>query len=85
MTWGDGVRGEIDLAYRTHMPDAIKLATLLVGEGAGAHDVAQDAFIAVASRVALNKAPDDFRSYLRRAVVNRVWRLVPEPLPRRRA
>lgn len=72
MTWGDRVRGEIDRAYRMHMPDAIKLATLLTGGGAGAHDVAQDAFIAVASRVALNMAPDDFRAYLRRAVANRV-------------
>ncbi len=64
--WGVG----IETRYEEEMPGAIRLAYLITGQRALAEDLAQDAFLRVASRIRRLRDPAAFRSYLRRAVVN---------------
>jgi RNA polymerase sigma factor (sigma-70 family) len=66
------VRGDarIETLYREHLGDAVRLAYLLTGDGEAAKDLAQDAFVRAAGRLTSLRAPDAFRPYLRRAVVN---------------
>ena len=56
--------------YRAHMAGATRLAYLLTGNRATAEDVAQDAFLRVASRLGALRDEDAFPAYLHRAVVN---------------
>lgn len=60
----------IDARYEEEMPGAVRLAYLLTGQQALAEDLAQDAFLRVASRIRRLRDPAAFRRYLRRAVVN---------------
>jgi RNA polymerase sigma-70 factor (sigma-E family) len=55
--------------YARHMPNLVRFARLVVGEG-HADDVAQDAFLNAASRHRRVRDPRAFDAYLRRAVVN---------------
>lgn len=64
--------GEVETLYRDEFPGARRLAYLLCGDEAQAEDLAQDAFLRVASRVRRLREPAAFRAYLRRAVVNAV-------------
>lgn len=57
--------------YRAHLPGATRLAYLLTGDRAAAEDVAQEAFLAVASRLGALRDDAAFGAYLHRAVVNR--------------
>ncbi|HSJ50196.1 MAG TPA: SigE family RNA polymerase sigma factor, partial [Actinomycetota bacterium] len=56
--------------YRTHAPDALRLAFLLTGDRAMAEDLAQDAFVKVLGRFHDLRNRDAFWWYLRRTVVN---------------
>lgn len=58
--------------YRAHLPGATRLAYLLTGDRATAEDVAQDAFLRVASRLGALRDEAAFGAYLHRAVVNGV-------------
>lgn len=58
--------------YRAHLPGATRLAYLLTGDRAAAEDVAQEAFLRVASRLGALRDERAFGAYLHRAVVNRV-------------
>lgn len=53
--------------YRAHLPGAVRLAHLLVGQQEVARDVAQDAFVGLHRRWSSVEEP---RAYLRRSVVN---------------
>ena len=57
--------------YRAHLPGATRLAYLLTGDRAAAEDVAQDAFLAAASRLGALRDEAAFPAYLHRTVVNR--------------
>jgi RNA polymerase sigma-70 factor (sigma-E family) len=56
--------------YRAHLPGATRLAYLLTGDRAAAEDVAQEAFLRVASRLGGLRDENAFPAYLHRAVVN---------------
>jgi RNA polymerase sigma-70 factor (sigma-E family) len=58
--------------YRAHLPGATRLAYLLTGDRTAAEDVAQEAFLRVASRLGALRDERAFGAYLHRAVVNRV-------------
>lgn len=58
--------------YRMHLPGATRLAYLLTGDRAAAEDVAQEAFLASASRIGGLRDEAAFGAYLHRAVVNKV-------------
>jgi RNA polymerase sigma-70 factor (sigma-E family) len=58
--------------YRAHLPGATRLAYLLTGDRATAEDVAQEAFLRVASRLGGLRDEGAFGAYLHRAVVNGV-------------
>ncbi len=57
--------------YRAHLPGATRLAYLLTGDRGVAEDIAQDAFLRVASRLEALRDEAAFPAYLHRAVVNR--------------
>lgn len=57
----------VETFYRSHFPDAVRLAHLLTGDPSVAEDLAQDAFERVRQRFDRIDAP---RAYLRVAVVN---------------
>ena len=57
----------VEAFYRSHFPDAVRLAHLLTGDPWVAEDLAQDAFERVRQRFDTIDAP---RAYLRVAVVN---------------
>jgi RNA polymerase sigma-70 factor (sigma-E family) len=67
MEQADGRLAEL---YLLHAPKATSLAYLLTGDHDLARDLAQDAFIRVASRFRHLRSPEAFGSYLRRTVVN---------------
>jgi len=69
-THRSGRRGDL-LAelYRAECANVVNLAFLLTGQRQLAEDLAQEAFLRVASRI-LQVSPDAFRAYLRRTVVN---------------
>lgn len=69
LTADDGDTGAL---YRTHIPAAVRLAYLLTGDAAAAHDVAHDAFLKVAGRLRTMRDPERFAGYLRRTVVRTV-------------
>jgi RNA polymerase sigma-70 factor (sigma-E family) len=56
--------------YRRSAPGAVRLAYLLTGDRAIAEDLAQDAFVRVAGRLAHLRHHEAFDAYLRRTVVN---------------
>jgi RNA polymerase sigma-70 factor (sigma-E family) len=62
--------GRLEDLYRTHAPDALRLAYLLTGDRAVAEDLAQDAFVKVLGRFHDLRNRDAFWWYLRRTVVN---------------
>lgn len=62
----------IEELYRRHVPEAVRLATLLTGDAAAAQDVAHDAFMAVATRSRSIRDPEKFGAYLRTTVVRQV-------------
>ena len=62
--------GRLDELYRTHAPEALRLAYLLTGDRALAEDLAQDAFVKVLGRFHDLRNRDAFWWYLRRTVVN---------------
>lgn len=66
------VSGRVSLAvlYERSGPAAVRLAYLLTGDKALAEDIAQDAFVRVAGRLAHVRQPAAFDAYLRRTVVN---------------
>ncbi|MCI0636824.1 MAG: SigE family RNA polymerase sigma factor [Actinobacteria bacterium] len=64
---GAGGLGEL---YRTHAPEALRLAYLLTGERALAEDLVQDAFVKVLGRFHDLRNRDAFWWYLRRTIVN---------------
>ena len=62
--------GRLASLYERHAAGAIRLAYLLTGDRALAQDLAQDAFVKLAGRLAHLRDPDAFDAYLRRTVVN---------------
>ena len=56
--------------YRTHAPEALRLAYLLTGERALAEDLVQDAFVRVLGRFHDLRNRDAFWWYLRQTIVN---------------
>jgi RNA polymerase sigma-70 factor (sigma-E family) len=63
-------RGRLEDLYRTHAPEAHRLAYLLTGDRELAQDLAQDAFVKVLGRFHDLRNPDAFWWYLRRTIVN---------------
>jgi RNA polymerase sigma-70 factor (sigma-E family) len=62
--------GRLEELYRTHAPDALRLAYLLTGDRGLAEDLAQDAFVKVFGRFHDLRNRDAFWWYLRRTIVN---------------
>jgi RNA polymerase sigma-70 factor (sigma-E family) len=60
----------LDVLYRRHYLDMLRLAYLISGDRALAEDLVQDAFIRVAGRFLELRNPDAFGPYLKRTVVN---------------
>ena len=67
---GQGAGGRLAELYAASAPRAVRLAYLLTGDRGLAEDIAQDAFIRVAGRLAHLRSPGAFDAYLRSAVVN---------------
>jgi RNA polymerase sigma-70 factor (sigma-E family) len=65
-----GERATLADLYDRSAPGAIRLAYLLTGDRMLAEDLAQDAFVRVAGRLAHLREEGAFDAYLRRAVVN---------------
>ena len=63
--------------YRAHLPGATRLAYLLTGDRTAAEDVAQEAFLRVASRLGALRDERAFGAYLH------PWRVQPHHGPRR--
>jgi RNA polymerase sigma-70 factor (sigma-E family) len=63
-------RGRLEDLYRTHAPEAHRLAYLLTGDRELAQDLAQDAFVKVLGRFHDLRNRDAFWWYLRRTIVN---------------
>jgi len=70
---GDAARGSERLAelYRSESARVVNLAYLLTGQRQLAEDIAQEAFLRVASRLR-EVSPDSFGAYLQQTVVNLV-------------
>jgi RNA polymerase sigma-70 factor (sigma-E family) len=62
--------GRLEDLYRTHAPEAHRLAYLLTGDRELAQDLAQDAFVKVLGRFHDIRNRDAFWWYLRRTIVN---------------
>ena len=62
--------GRLAELYERHVGRAVGLARVLTGDPQAAEDVAHEAFVRVAGRLAHLRHPDAFDAYLRRAVVN---------------
>ena len=56
--------------YQAHFRGAVRLAYLLTGDRPLSEDIAQDAFLRLALRLAHLRDPDAFGPYLRRTVIN---------------
>jgi RNA polymerase sigma-70 factor (sigma-E family) len=56
--------------YRSHAQDAVRLAYLITGDHGLAEDLAHDAFVRLAGRLAHLRDPEAFGAYLNRTVVN---------------
>lgn len=63
-------RDELADLYARHLPKAMRLAYFLTGDREAAEDLAQEAFVRVATRLRGAGAPASFEGYLRSAVVN---------------
>lgn len=63
-------RRTLAVLYEQHVGRATALAPLLTGDEHVAEDLAQEAFIRTAGRLAHLRQPDAFPAYLRRTVVN---------------
>jgi RNA polymerase sigma-70 factor (sigma-E family) len=63
---------DVDLAdlYTAHYQDVVRLAGFLLGNASRAEDVAQDAFVRVATASVQLREPDRALAYLRTVVVN---------------
>ena len=62
--------GGLEGLYRSHAPEALRLAYLLTGERPLAEDLVQDAFVKVLGRFHDLRNKDAFWWYLRRTIVN---------------
>jgi RNA polymerase sigma-70 factor (sigma-E family) len=62
--------GRLEDLYRTHAPEAMRLAYLVTGERALAEDLVQDAFVKVLGRFRDLRNRDAFWWYLRRTIIN---------------
>jgi len=62
--------GRLETLYRTHAPEALRLAYLMTGDRALAEDLMQDAFVKVLGRFRDIRDRDAFWWYLRRTIVN---------------
>jgi RNA polymerase sigma-70 factor (sigma-E family) len=60
----------LEFLYRTHAPEAVRLAYFLTGDRDVANDIVQDAFVRIAGRFADLRHIDNFESYLGRTIVN---------------
>ena len=60
----------LDELYRTHGPDALRLAYVMTGNRDVAEDVTQDAFVRIGRKLFRLKGPDHERAYLLRTVIN---------------
>ena len=74
----------LDELYRTHGPDALRLAFVMTGDRDAAEDVTQDAFVRIGRKLFRLKGPDHERAYLLRTVVN-LSRTMGRKLSRERA
>lgn len=70
VTAADTTEGRLADLYERHVGRAVGLARVLTGDPQVAEDVAHDAFVRVAGRLAHLRHPDAFDAYLRRTVVN---------------
>lgn len=61
----------VTVIYREHYRSLVRLALLLVADGATAEDVVQDSFVAMHNAWRRLRDPDKGLSYLRQSVVNR--------------
>lgn len=59
-----------DELYRTHAPEALRLAYLITGSRQAAEDLTQDAFVKVMGRLMHLRDESSFKNYLRRTVIN---------------
>jgi RNA polymerase sigma-70 factor (sigma-E family) len=64
--------GRLEVLYRLHAADAVRLAYLLTGDRAVAEDLVQEAFVRLYGRFRDLRDPGAFDWYLRRTVVNLV-------------
>jgi RNA polymerase sigma-70 factor (sigma-E family) len=62
--------GKLEVLYRRHGAEALRLAYLLTGDRELSEDLAQEAFVRVARRLTSLRSADSFHWYLRRTVVN---------------
>jgi RNA polymerase sigma-70 factor (sigma-E family) len=62
--------GRLVETYERYAPDAVRLAYLMTGDHALAEDLAQEAFVRMAARLAYLREPDATWPYLRRSVIN---------------
>ncbi len=62
--------GRLSLLFRMHGHEAKRLAYLMTGDAALAEDLAQEAFIKAAGKLAHLRDPDRFPGYLRACVIN---------------
>lgn len=61
---------QVEELYDAHMPGAVRFAYLVSGDADLAQDLAHDAFLRVASKLAALRSQESFRSYLRTAILN---------------
>jgi RNA polymerase sigma factor (sigma-70 family) len=61
---------KVEDLYVAHMGDAVRLAFVLTGDLDTAEDLAQDAFLRVASRLGSPREPYNFEAYLKKTIVN---------------
>jgi RNA polymerase sigma-70 factor (sigma-E family) len=62
--------GRLAELYERHAAGAVRLAYLITGDRERARDVAQEAFVRVATAFRHRRFPDAFDAYLRRTVIN---------------
>ncbi len=62
--------GRLGDLYLRYADGAVRLAYLITGDRALSEDIAQDAFVRLAGRLAHLRDPGAFEAYLRRTVVN---------------
>ena len=60
----------LEQLYRTHGPDALRLAFVMTGNREAAEDIMQEAFVRVGRKLFRLKGPEHERAYLLRTVIN---------------